>query len=94
MRGCSLPLPPLSCPVDATKQVRPLALHHLPSPVPLPPPTAGAQQLPNVGREGHTFLAHLHARYDSLAEVTLFVMDSVEISRWDVAAHHCTLLIL
>jgi hypothetical protein len=33
-----------------------------------------------VGREGHTFLSHLHTRYDSLAEVTLFVMDSAELS--------------
>ncbi len=39
-----------------------------------------------MGREGHTFLAHLHARYDSLAEVTLLVMDSAQLSRWVLAS--------
>lgn len=32
--------------------------------------------LPNVGREGHTFLHHLHEHYHSLAEITLLLMDS------------------
>lgn len=41
---------------------------------------AGSIQLPNVGREGHTFLHHLHSRYDSLARVTLFLMGSAAYS--------------
>ncbi|KAI3430605.1 hypothetical protein D9Q98_005198 [Chlorella vulgaris] len=41
---------------------------------PAPPP--GAQILPNVGREAHTYLHHLHNRYDSLADVTIFLMAS------------------
>src|SRR5688572_16556932 len=31
-----------------------------------------AMDLPNVGREAHTYLWHIVARYDSLAEVTVF----------------------
>ncbi|KAL4419718.1 hypothetical protein ABPG75_006816 [Micractinium tetrahymenae] len=46
-----------------------------------PSPYPGAVQLPNVGREGHTFLYHLHTRYHSLAEVTLFVMGSAGQSK-------------
>lgn len=30
-------------------------------------------ELPNVGREGHTFIHHIVTRYDRLADVTLFV---------------------
>ncbi|KAL4425117.1 hypothetical protein ABPG77_008222 [Micractinium sp. CCAP 211/92] len=37
--------------------------------------------LQNVGREGHTYLHHLYERYHSLAEVTLFAMDSALLSR-------------
>ncbi|KAJ1568631.1 hypothetical protein HK405_015787 [Cladochytrium tenue] len=35
--------------------------------------TPDVTRLPNVGREGHTFLHHLAARYDQLAAHTLFV---------------------
>lgn len=35
-------------------------------------PYPGAIRLPNVGREAHTYLTHLVARYDSLAEYTVF----------------------
>lgn len=35
-------------------------------------PHPGAVRLPNVGREAHTYLRHLVARYDSLAEYTVF----------------------
>lgn len=39
--------------------------------------------LPNVGREGHTFLTHVIDRYDSLSDVTVFVQgnpfDHVEV---------------
>ena len=31
-----------------------------------------AQQLPNVGREAHTYLHHIIARYDTLSPITLF----------------------
>lgn len=41
---------------------------------------AGSIQLPNVGREGHTYLHHLHSRYNSLARVTLFLMGSAGYS--------------
>ena len=33
----------------------------------------GVIQLPNVGREAHTFLTHIVTHYDSLADVTLFL---------------------
>ena len=33
---------------------------------------AGATPLPNVGREAHTYLTHITARYDSLSEWTVF----------------------
>jgi Protein of unknown function (DUF3431) len=36
----------------------------------------GAVPLPNVGREGHTFLYHIVSRYDSLADRTIFLMES------------------
>ena len=35
-------------------------------------PHPGAIALTNVGREAHTYLHHIAARYDSLAEVTIF----------------------
>lgn len=34
--------------------------------------------LPNIGREGHTFLHHIIDRYDSLADVTLFLQGRVD----------------
>lgn len=33
----------------------------------------GAVSLPNVGREAHTYLTHIVSRYESLADVTVFV---------------------
>ena len=35
-------------------------------------PLPGALQLPNLGREGHTYLHHIVARFDSLADITVF----------------------
>lgn len=35
-------------------------------------PHPGAVLLPNVGREAHTYLTHLSARYDTLSEYTVF----------------------
>jgi len=35
-------------------------------------PHPGAQRLPNVGREAHTYLHHIVARYDTLAPRTVF----------------------
>ena len=35
-------------------------------------PYPGAQPLPNVGREAHTYLHHIVSRYDALAELTVF----------------------
>ena len=43
-------------------------------------PYPGSIVLPNVGLEAHTFLFHIVARYDSLAEVTLFTMDSANVN--------------
>lgn len=40
----------------------------------------GAQRLPNVGREGHTYLHHIVSRYNNLAERTLFVMESADLT--------------
>lgn len=51
-------------------------------------PPAGTVRLPNVRREGHTFLAQLHFCYSSLADVTVFVMDSAEYNRWG-SQHSC-----
>jgi hypothetical protein len=36
-------------------------------------PAPGAIQLPNVGREAHTYLHHIVTRYDTLAPLTIFV---------------------
>jgi hypothetical protein len=33
-------------------------------------------RLPNVGREGHSYLWHIHAKYDRLADVTVFLPGS------------------
>ena len=35
-------------------------------------------QLPNIGRESHTYLHHIVSRYDTLADVTLFLQGSRE----------------
>ena len=35
--------------------------------------TEGAEPLPNVGREAHSYLHHLVTRYDDLADLTVFV---------------------
>ncbi|KAL8867798.1 MAG: hypothetical protein Q9174_005429 [Haloplaca sp. 1 TL-2023] len=34
--------------------------------------------LPNIGREGHTFLYHIVSRYDELADVTLFLQGRID----------------
>ncbi|MCJ1288617.1 hypothetical protein MMC34_000145 [Xylographa carneopallida] len=34
--------------------------------------------IPNIGREGHTFLHHIIERYDTLADVTLFLQGRVD----------------
>ncbi|MCJ1389609.1 hypothetical protein MMC18_002466 [Xylographa bjoerkii] len=34
--------------------------------------------IPNIGREGHTFLYHIIERYDTLADVTLFLQGRVD----------------
>ena len=41
-----------------------------------------AMQLPNVGREGHTYLHHLQQRRNSLAPLTLFVNGGVASKHW------------
>jgi len=41
-----------------------------------PPAWAEVKRLPNVGREGHTYLHHILTNWDSLADVTLFVPGS------------------
>jgi hypothetical protein len=50
----------------------------IPSLPPLPLNVTFVQftRLPNVGRNDHSFLHHIHARYDSLEDVTLFFKDS------------------
>jgi hypothetical protein len=53
-----------------------LSLHECVLLAHISPAPAGAQILPNVGREAHTYLHHLHNRYDSLADVTIFLMAS------------------
>lgn len=37
------------------------------------PPNADVTQLPNVGREAHTYLTHIVNHYDRLADVTVFL---------------------
>ncbi|KAK4692742.1 hypothetical protein P7C71_g4524, partial [Lecanoromycetidae sp. Uapishka_2] len=34
--------------------------------------------LPNIGREGHTYLHHITERYDSLADVTVFLQGRID----------------
>ena len=46
----------------------------------------GSTALPNVGREAHTYVHHLHTRYYSLADITLFVMDSATRSKCALAS--------
>lgn len=41
-----------------------------------PPARARVVRLPNVGREGHTYLHHIVHNYTRLADVTVFVMGS------------------
>jgi hypothetical protein len=36
-------------------------------------PVPGSVSLPNIGREAHTYLHHIISRYNSLAEMTVFV---------------------
>lgn len=40
----------------------------------------GSIPIPNVGLEAHTFLFHIVTRYDSLADITIFTMDSANVS--------------
>ena len=42
--------------------------------------------LPNVGREGHTILSHVLARWDDLPEVTLFLPGNAGVHPWRVGA--------
>lgn len=53
-----------------------------------PPPYARVERLPNVGREGHTYLHHIVTHWDTLADVTVFVMGSCRDTRqkWIKAA--------
>ncbi|KAL8817439.1 MAG: hypothetical protein Q9223_003724 [Gallowayella weberi] len=43
-----------------------------------PAPPFKFTSLPNIGREGHTFLHHIVNNYDTLAEVTLFVQGRID----------------
>ena len=38
----------------------------------------GYQKLPNIGREGHTYLHHIVERYDTLPEVTIFLQGRID----------------
>ena len=40
------------------------------------------QILPNVGREGHTYLHHIVNNYDYLADITVFLQGSLSTERW------------
>ena len=48
------------------------------------PDHAKVVRLPNVGREGHTYLTHILRNYDSLADVTIFVLGSCRhnVHKW------------
>ena len=39
--------------------------------------------LPNVGRNGHTIVHHIVARWTTLAEVTVFTMASIASGQWN-----------
>jgi len=55
-----------------------------------PPPTLLRRivQLPNVGRESHTFLYHIINNYDSLAPLTAFLSGSNQLEkRWHRSIH-------
>jgi len=47
----------------------------------------GAIRLPNVGREGHTFLKHIVDRYDSLADWTVFSQAEAPTAGYFGAGH-------
>jgi len=36
------------------------------------------RQLPNIGREGHTYLYHIILNYDKLADITIFVQGAID----------------
>eukprot|EP00887_Chlorella_sp_A99_P000992 scaffold5.g992.t1 len=52
-----------------------------PAPPPAPGPNWAVHHLPNVGREAHTFLHHLTARYENLSDITLFLIGSAAINQ-------------
>jgi len=54
---------------NVPRSVRVTVYDKTPAPAPLWP---GAHPLPNLGREAHAWLHHLHLRYDSLAAWTIF----------------------
>ncbi|KAG8525584.1 uncharacterized protein KY384_009228 [Bacidia gigantensis] len=41
-------------------------------------PTHPHQKLPNIGREGHTYLHHIVHNYDTLTEVTIFLQGRID----------------
>ena len=53
-------------------------------------------RIDNVGREAHTFLHHIVSRYHSLADVTVFIMDSADSQKFkqmtlkDLLANWCS----
>ena len=51
-------------------------------------PSVPCHVLPNIGREGHTYLHHIVANYDTLADVTIFLQghidDHISISLKDI----------
>jgi len=63
------------------------------------PALEGTIQLPNVGREAHTYLTHIVNNYDTLADVTCFIQGRIDdhcdgrnplesIQRWGGEAKH------
>jgi len=52
-----------------------------------PEPLPGAIQLPNTGREAHTYLHHIVSRYDQLADCTLFLQGNPFIHGQGLSHH-------
>lgn len=52
---------------------------------PRPPPEYTVRRVPNVGRESESYLRHLCAHYDRLAEYTLLIQDDTHVH---VPPHH------
>ncbi len=68
----------LACAVDSNARWGPVADASTLQESTAPPPRVPcAVRLPNLGNEGHSYLAHMERRHGSLAPLTLFLPDTM-----------------